>query len=255
MLRKYKQKMKLVSQARKWAMPLMVALTLAMPRLVLAKPEPRVFKAGRYRLADGVLHRGQLCLVSDNELLIRGADTEQAKKYAAVDVQHFVIAADSFAVLHELDLLVNDVGTRYNHAMVQVCLAGNALKLYRFQGTMDVRILPNEMLARNILRGAAGGAVGIATGAVADKVSGAPSTGDFEEKNVVLLLLQRGTDPIATLQPKTKRALELLRATIADDVALTHSVRALSPLKLTDEAIQNVLTQYFARAITRQPKP
>ena len=70
----------------------------------------------------------------------------QAEKCAVVEVQDFVMAADSFTVLRGLDVVVNDVLTRYNYAMAQVCLASPAMTLYRLEEPIDVRVMPNEVL-------------------------------------------------------------------------------------------------------------
>lgn len=255
MLRKRRWVVALLKRARKWGMVGLAALALAMPLAGLAKPEPRVFKPGRYRLADGVVRRGSLCLVSDNELLVKSADTAQAKKYAAVEVQNFVMAADSFTVLRGLDVVVNEVLTRYNYAMVQVCLASPAMTLYRLEGPMDVRVMPNEVLAKYLLRGAAGGAIGMGTGILADKINNVPSADGFQEKTLTLLLWQQGSGPVLTLQPKTRLACARIKAAIADDAALRNAVNPLNPATLTSEAMLNILTQYFARAITRHPTP
>ena len=71
----------------------------------------------------------------------------------------------------------------------------------------------------------------------------------------VLLFRSPGSPALQTLQPKTRRALDFLKATIADDAVLSRSVRFLSPLKLTDELMQDVLTKYYAHATISPIKP
>ncbi|MCC3151653.1 hypothetical protein Q3A66_01720 [Hymenobacter sp. BT770] len=229
-------------------------LALVVSFAVMAKPEPQVFKTGHYRLADGVVRHGLLCLVSDNELLVKSPDSTQPKKYAAVAVKNFVMAADSFTVLRDFDVEVNGVVTRYPYSMVQVCVAGNALKVYRIEGPMDVLITQKDVLDKNILRGAASGAIGIATGMMADKMNGV-SPGNFKQQTLSLFLMQQTGGPLVTLQPKTRRALDVVKATIADDAELSKSFRTMSSMTLTNESILNVLTHYHARAIIRQTKP
>ena len=204
MLRKRRWVVALLKRARKWGMVGLAALALATPLAGLAKPGPRVFKPGRYPLADGIVRRGSLCLVSDHALLVKSADTAPAKKCAAVEVQNFVVAADSFAVRRGLDVGVNDVLTRHNYAMEQVCPARPATTLHRLEGPMDVRVMPNEVLAKYLLRGGAGGAIGL--GMLADKITNEPPADGFQEKTLALLLWQPGFWPVLAPQPKARLA-------------------------------------------------
>ncbi len=89
---------------------------------------------------------------------------------------------------------------------------------------------------------------------VAGKMNG-ESPGNFKEQRVTLFLLQQATGPMVTLQPKTRRALDVIKLTIADDAELSKSFRAMSSMSLTSESIYNILTHYHARAIIRQNKP
>lgn len=229
---------------------------LAVSAAAAAKPTPRVFRVGHYRLADGIVRTGQLCLVSDNELLVKSADTARIKKYAAVEVKNFVVATDSFVVLRNIDVVVNEVVSRYPSAMVQVCRPAGRLELHQLRGPMEVYGSTNGSKTAlwgvsGLRNGLAGAVVGAATGAMLDK-----NSGQFKEQEMTVFLLRRpGTPALQTLQPKTRSACDLLRATVADDAALSASVRYLSASSCTPETILNVLTQYAARATTNLPKP
>ncbi len=231
----------------------LLVLLLALPHTLLAKPLPKVFKAGHYRLADGVLRKGTLCLVSDNELLVKSADTARIKKYAAVDVKNFVIATDSFAVLRGLDIVVNEVVTRYSYAMVQVLQASPALRTYRFQGPLEVFAAPMNPVTKNILRGVAGGAVGVATGMLADELTGA-SEGKFKAQVVRLVLVQQGAGAVLTIQPGAPNTREAVEKLVADDAELKAYVHRIPRAELTADRIEDVFAKYLSRATARSSK-
>lgn len=234
----------------------LLTLALTAPAAAPPKPAPRVFRAGHYRLADGVRRPGHLYLVSDNELLVRSTDTARIKKYAAVEVKNFVMAADSFAVLRNVDVVVNEVVSRYPYAMVQVCLPAGGLALYRLQGPMEVYSSTNGSKTAlwgvsGLRNGLAGAVVGAATGAMLDK-----NSGQYKEQEMIVFLLRSpGSLALQTLQPKTRSACDLIKATVADDAASSASVRHLNAPVCTPETILDVLRKYSARATARQSKP
>ena len=232
-------------------LPCLVAAASALS-FVGPKPVPRVFSPGHYCLADGVRHQGQLCLVSDNELLVKSADTARPRLFAAVEVKNFVIAADSFTVLRNIDLVVNEVITRYSSTMVQVCLPGHALRLYRLRGAMDVLAKTMDPFAKNVLRGVSGGALGIAGGLLADDLARTPANG-FKEQTMTLMLLQLPGGAVETLQPKTPQARVRIEAAIADNAELSKRVHRTNSMYLTDERILEIFGQYFAGSASTGP--
>ncbi|MBD2721564.1 hypothetical protein [Hymenobacter armeniacus] len=210
-----------------------------------AKPEPRVFRPGHYRLADGVSHAGSLCLVSDNELLVKADGAVEPQRFGAVQVQNFVIGADSFAVLRKFDVVVNGVLTQYPCAMVRVHQAAGGLELYGLQGTMDVyKAAPSSqaMMLSSVGTGMSYGVAGVAGGALLQK-----KTGTYEEKVMTVLLLRTPAHPeLQTLQPQSKEAHDLLQALTADQPELSKKIRRLFPSAFTPEKMVELLAQYTA---------
>ncbi|MBF9143680.1 hypothetical protein [Hymenobacter properus] len=148
------------------------------------KPKPPVFAPGHYRLADGISRTGILCLVSDNELLVKDEGVAEPQHFAAVQVKNFVIGVDSFTVLRKFDVVINGVVAHYPCAMVRVYQAAQGLELYGLKGTMDVYSAPPGTQASmlqgagaNLRYGLLGVAVGAAGGALLEK-----KTGTYEEK-------------------------------------------------------------------------
>jgi hypothetical protein len=228
---------------------LLGALATAQTLAAGSKPEPRVFKPGHYRLADGVSRAGSLCLVSDNELLVKDEAATEPQRFAAVQVRNFVIGADSFTVLRKFDVVLNGVVTPYPCAMVRVCQAGGGLELYGLRGAMDVYTAPNSSgagaargAALGMRNGLAGVAVGAATGALLEK-----KTGAYEEKVLTVLLLRTATHPeLQTLQPQTKSAHDLLEALMVDQPELSKKVHRLFPSAFTPEKMVELIVQYSA---------
>ena len=226
---------------------LAVNLAFALPTWA-QKPqnEPVVFRAGHYRLADGVRHEGQLCLMSDNELLVKSADTARTRRYAAVQLRDFVIAADSFTVLRNIDVTVNDVITRYPSAMVQVMLPGQALPLYRLSGPMEVFPKQANPAVRHALRGVSGGAVGIAAGLLADDIASNSPKRSKEQTLALLVLRATPNAPLETQQPQTTAARTRLQALVAGNAELTARLRKTPAYLLKEEEMLAIFRQYFA---------
>ena len=228
---------------------LLGVLTTAQAVAAGPKPEPRVFKTGHYRLADGVSRAGNLCLVSDNELLVKDESASEPQRFAAVQVKNFVIGTDSFAVLRKFDVVINGVATPYPCAMVRVYQAAGGLELYGLRGAMDVYTAPDGSgtsamrgAALGLRNGLAGVAVGAATGALLEK-----KTGTFEEQVLTVLLLRTPGHPeFQTLQAKTKSAHDLLEALTADQAELSKKVHRLFPSAFTPEKIAEIIVQYAA---------
>lgn len=207
---------------------------------------PRTYRSGHYRLANGIRQEGQLCLVSDNELLIKVSDTARVKQYAAVHLQNFVIATDSFTVLRDLDVCVNGVVTRYPSAMVQVLGPGPAWPVYRLSGPMNVFPEQVNPAVRHVLRGISGGAVGIAGGLLADEIA-STSAKRFKNQTMSLLVLRATPDrPLETLQPQTTTARTRLQALAAGNAELTARLRKTPYYLLKEELMLVLLAQYFA---------
>ena len=236
----------------KWLLLSRVLLLLGWPvfgaQAANGQPEPRVFKAGHYRLADGLVHAGALCLVSDNELLVKKDDAAEPQHFAASQVRNFVIEADSFTVLRKFEVVVNGVLTRYPCAMVRVCLPTSGLELYCMQGPMDVYTSVNG--SSGALRGAgmgiryglAGVAVGAATGALLDK-----NPGEFQEQVMTVYLLRAPGNPeLQTLQPKTREARDRMEITMADQPQLAKKVHQTYPSLLTSEKMLMLFASYEA---------
>lgn len=211
------------------------------------KPKPPVFKPGHYRLTDGVSRPGKLCLLSDNELLVKDETTAEPQHFAAVQVRNFVIGTDSFTVLRKFNVVLNGVVTPYPCAMVRVYQAGGGVELYGLHGAMDVYTAPNSAgngaargAAMGLRNGLAGMAVGAAVGALVEKQSGT-----YEEKVLTVLLLKTPVQPVfQTLQPKTKSALDLLEAAIADQPELCKDVHRMYTSDCTTEKMVEVVAQY-----------
>ena len=92
------------------------------------------------------------------------------------------MATDSFVVLRNIELVVNDVLTRYPTAMVQVCQLAGQLELYRLRGPMDVYLSTRS--SKEGLMGAAGGLRYGLAGAVfegATRAMLADNSGQFKE--------------------------------------------------------------------------
>lgn len=224
----------------------LLTLLLALPLFSFAKPKPTpiVYQDGHYRLANGKQLRGQLCLVSDNDLLIAATDTTPARKLAAAEVRNFVIGADSFATLRNYDVVVNGVVTHYTHGMVQVCPAGAGQEVYRVQGVMEVLRGVQDPTMKYVLRGISGGAAGIATGALLDNLNDAPN-GYFKEELMTLYLLRpAAASPLLTLQPNTSEARKHLKLAMAGDEVLAKKLRNTT---MSEEGIAKLLAEYATR--------
>ncbi len=223
---------------------------LATAQVVAAgpKPKPPVFKPGHYRLADGVSRAGSLCLVSDNELLVKDESAPEPQHFAAVQVRNFVIGTDSFAVLRKFDVVLNGVVAHYPCAMVRVYQAAGGVELYGLQGLMELYTAPNasgaslQGAAMGMRNGLVGVAVGAAAGGLLEKKSGT-----YAEKMLTVLLLKTPVQPVfQTLQPKTRSALDLLEAAVADQPELGKDVHRMYPSECTIEKVVELVAQYTA---------
>ena len=204
-----------------------------------------VFLPGHYWLADGIRREGHLCLLSDNELLVKSADTARSKSYAAVHVRNFVIATDSFTVLRNIDVNVNDVITRYPSAMVQVIRPIQAVPFYRLRGPMEVYAQPVNPNALAVLRGISGGAVGIAGGMLADEIS-SNSPKRFKEQVLTLCVFRTTpTSSFEALQPLTVSAHNRLLALVAGNAPLAKRLRKQFVYSLTENSIMEMVSVYL----------
>jgi|GEM_PF-6437274 len=67
-------------------------------------PKIITYHPGRYQLADGVWHAGQLYADGSEHLRVRNPDDKKITEYQPVEVQMFVIADDTFNVVHGVDI-------------------------------------------------------------------------------------------------------------------------------------------------------
>lgn len=209
---------------------------------------PPVYLPGHYWLADGIRREGLLCLVSDNELLVKSADTARSKQYAAVHVRNFVIAADSFTVLRNIDVNVNSVITRYPSAMVQVIRPVQFMPLYRLRGPMDVFAPPTDQATLMVLRGISGGAAGIAGGMLADEMRSNSAKRSKEKMMTLWVLRPTPESPLETIQPQTAAARTRLLALVASNGQLAAQLQKMPGYSLTEGEILRILGQFFVSA-------
>jgi hypothetical protein len=204
-------------------------------------PKPK-FVTGHYRLANGEIRAGRLLVVSENELQVRDAQ-DSVRTYAAAQLRNLVIGPDSFVVLRNFDIIINESLAHYTHSIAQVCAAGKGTELYKVTGPMDVVTKPMDPTTRMILAGIGGGVAGVGREAMAQGMGLVPEA-RFKEKTVtVYLLRQSPKGELTTLQPGTSLARKTLEAAVADNAILKKKVNQST---MTGLKIEEIISQYIS---------
>ena len=203
-------------------------------------PKP-TFVAGHYRLANGEMRAGRLLVISENELQVRDAH-DSVRTYAAAQLRNLVIGPDSFVVLRNFDIIINESLAHYTHSIARVCAAGKGIELYQVTGPMNVVTKPMDPKTRMILAGIGGGVAGVAGEAMAQGMGIGPEA-HFKEKTVtVYLLRQSPKGDLTTLQPGTSLARKALEAAVADNASLKDKVHQST---MTAAKIEEIISQYI----------